>query len=66
MYVNSTARGAFRLGFQPTVAAAATATRDLPGDGNEVISARAVQAASLAARRDLLAVVVPTSALILD
>jgi nicotinamidase-related amidase len=66
MCVNSTARGAFSLGFQPTVVAAATATRDLPGDGNEVISARAVQAASLAALRDLFAVVVHTSASIPD
>ena len=31
MCVNSTARGAFNLGFAPTVVAAATATRDLPG-----------------------------------
>jgi nicotinamidase-related amidase len=61
MCVNSTARGAFNLGFQPTVVAAATATRDLPGTGDEVISAGTVQVASLAALRDLFAVVVPTS-----
>jgi len=61
MCVNSTARGAFNLGFQPTVVAAATATRDLPGAGDDVVSAQAVQVASLAALRDLFAVVVPTS-----
>lgn len=61
MCVNSTARGAFSLGFSPTVVAAATATRDLPGGEGEVIDARALQAASLAALRDLFAVVVPTS-----
>jgi nicotinamidase-related amidase len=61
MCVNSTARGAFNLGFQPTVVAAATATRDLPGAGDEVVTALALQAASLAALRDLFAVVVPTA-----
>jgi nicotinamidase-related amidase len=33
MCVNSTARGAFNLGFHPTVVASATATRELPGAG---------------------------------
>ena len=33
MCVNSTARGAFNLGYAPTVVAAATATRTLPGVG---------------------------------
>jgi len=61
MCVNSTARGAFNLGFQPTVVAAATATRDLPGGDGDVVSAAALQAASLAALRDLFAVIVPTS-----
>jgi nicotinamidase-related amidase len=61
MCVNSTARGAFSLGFSPTVVAAATATRDLPDGDGEVISAAAVQAASLAALRDLFAVIVPTT-----
>ena len=61
MCVNSTARGAFNLGFQPTVVAGATATRDLPGGDGDVVSAVALQAASLAALRDLFAVVVPTS-----
>ena len=61
MCVNSTARGAFNLGFQPTVVAAATATRDLPGGDGDVVSAAALQAASLAALRDLFAVIVRTS-----
>jgi nicotinamidase-related amidase len=60
MCVNSTARGAFNLGFRPTVVAAATATRDLPG-GGEIVSAASLQAASLAALGDLFAVIVPTS-----
>ena len=59
MCVNSTARGAFNLGYAPTVVAAATATRALPGlDGSEV-PAEAMQTASLAAMADLFAVVVP-------
>jgi nicotinamidase-related amidase len=57
MCVNSTARGAFNLGFRPTVVAAATATRDLPGPDGSVVSAAALQAASLAALGDLFAVV---------
>jgi len=57
MCVNSRARGAFNLGFQPTVVAAATATRDLPGEDG-IVSAASLQAASLAALRDLFAVVV--------
>ena len=61
MCVNSTARGAFNLGFKPTVVAAATATRDLPGADGEVVSAAALQAASLAGLRDLFAVVVPSA-----
>jgi nicotinamidase-related amidase len=61
MCVNSTARGAFNLGLQPTVVAAATATRDLPGGDGDVVPAAALQAASLAALRDLFAVVVRSS-----
>jgi nicotinamidase-related amidase len=49
MCVNSTARGAFNLGYSPTVVAAATATRALPGLGDATVSAEAMQAASLAA-----------------
>lgn len=57
MCVNSTARGAFNLGFSPTVVAAATATRDLPAADGSVVKAEALQAASLAALGDLFAVV---------
>jgi len=57
MCINSTARGAFNLGYAPTVVANATATRALPGlDGD--VAAAAVQAASLAAVADLFALVV--------
>lgn len=65
MCVNSTARGAFNLGFAPTVVSAATATRSLPGPDGPV-SAAAVQAASLAALSDLFAVVVRDGAQIPD
>ena len=58
MCVNSTARSAFNLGFRPTVVAAATATRDLPGPDGGVVPAPQLQAASLAALADLFAVVV--------
>ncbi|KWX19914.1 isochorismatase [Mycolicibacterium wolinskyi] len=59
MCVNSTARGAFNLGYAPTVVAAATATRSLAGPDGEPVPASALQAASLAALSDLFAVVVP-------
>lgn len=66
MCVNSTARGAFNLGYAPTVVAAATATRELPGMGDAPVSAAAMQAASLAAIADLFAVVVPGTSAIPD
>jgi nicotinamidase-related amidase len=66
MCVNSTARGAFNLGYAPTVVAAATATRALPGLGDAGVSAPAMQAASLAAVADLFAVVVPDTRAIPD
>ena len=59
MCINSTARGAFNLGFRPTVVAGTTATRDLPGADGSVVPATALQAASLAAVADLFALVVP-------
>lgn len=65
MCVNSTARGAFNLGFSPTVVAAATATRNLPGADGQVIPAAAMQAAGLAALGDLFAIVVPETAALL-
>lgn len=66
MCVNSTARGAFNLGFAPTVVAAATATRPLPGVGIAEVSAAEMQSASLAAMADLFAVVIPDAAAIPD
>ncbi|VEG57140.1 nicotinamidase-like amidase [Mycolicibacterium aurum] len=66
MCVNSTARGAFNLGYAPTVVASATATRALPGLGSEPVPAASLQAASLAALSDLFAVVVPDGASIPD
>jgi nicotinamidase-related amidase len=69
MCVNSTARGAFNLGFAPTVVAGATATRALPLSGagpDGVVPAPAVQLASLAALADLFAIVVPGSAAVPD
>lgn len=64
MCINSSARGAFSLGYRPTVVASATATRDLPGAGG--VDARALQAASLASVADLFGVVVPDVAAIPD
>ncbi len=66
MCVNSTARGAFNLGYSPTIVAAATATRALPGLGDTTVPAAAVHTASLAAIADLFAVVVPGAADIPD
>jgi hypothetical protein len=65
MCVNSTARGAFNLGYAPTVVANATATRALPGTTAAVPPAT-LQAASLAALGDLFAIVAPDSAAIPD
>jgi nicotinamidase-related amidase len=59
--VSSTARGGFSLGDRPEVVAGATATRALPGLGDERISAAALQVASLAAVSDLFGVVVPNA-----
>ncbi|BDX30908.1 isochorismatase [Mycobacterium antarcticum] len=66
MCVNSTARGAFNSGYAPTVVAAATATRSLPGVGGDPVSAAILQSASLAALADLFAVVVPDGASVPD
>ncbi|CAA0121896.1 Streptothricin hydrolase [Mycolicibacterium vanbaalenii] len=66
MCVNSTARGAFNLGYSPTVVAGATATRALPGLTGDPVPASAMQSASLAALADMFAVVVAGSADIPD
>ncbi|MEO6794557.1 MAG: cysteine hydrolase family protein [Mycobacterium sp.] len=65
MCVSSTARGAFSLGYVPTVVAAATATRSLPGTA-ATVSAADMQAASLAGMADLFAVVVPDAGALPD
>lgn len=62
MCVNSTARGAFNLGYQVTVVASATATRDLPGPGGALVPASALQTASVAMMGDLFASIAPSSA----
>lgn len=61
MCVNSTARGAFNLGYAPTVVASATATRDLPLPDGSVVRADALQPASIATMRDLFAAIAPTA-----
>lgn len=66
MCVSSTSRGAFSLGYRPAVVAGATATRALPGPAGELVSAAALQSASLAGISDLFGIVVPTAGDILD
>ena len=66
MCVNSTARGAFSLGYAPTVVASATATRSLPEVNGVPVSAAGMQSASLAAMNDLFAIVVPDAAAVPD
>lgn len=58
MCVSSTVRAALDLGYQTTVVAAATATRDLPDGHGGTLAAATVQAASLAALADRFAKVV--------
>lgn len=60
MCVNSTAHGAFNLGFDVTVVASATATRSLQADQGKTLSAQAVHEGALASTRDLYAAVVDT------
>ena len=58
MCINSTARGAFNLGFKPTVVASACATRSLIGANGKPVDAQTMHDSALAAVRDLFAVVV--------
>ena len=58
MCINSTARGAFNLGFKPTVVASACATRSLIGANGKTVDAQTMHEAALAAVRDLFAVVI--------
>lgn len=63
MCVNSTARSAFTLGYNPTVVASATATRALPSRiSNKTINAALLNEAALAALSDLPSAVVANSA----
>lgn len=57
MCVNSTAHGAFNLGYVATIIASATATRPLMGANSKVLSAYEVHQGALASTRDLYAVV---------
>lgn len=57
MCVNSTAHGAFNLGYAVTIIASATATRPLLGANNKVLSADEVQQGALASTRDLYAII---------
>lgn len=58
MCINSTARGAFNLGFNPLVVASACASRSLTGANGKVIDAQTMHDSALASIRDLFAVVV--------
>ncbi len=63
MCVNSTARNAFSLGFNPTVVASATATRALPSKATgKIIPSDLLNEAALAALSDLPSAVVPSAA----
>ena len=59
--INSTSRGAFNLGFKPTVVASACATRALELHNGKVIEAQTMHESALAGIRDLFAVVVEDS-----
>lgn len=56
--IDSTARGAFNLGFKPTVIASACATRSLVGANGKTVDAQTMHDSALAAVRDIFAVVV--------
>ncbi len=58
MCVNSTAHGAFNLGYASTIVASATATRPLLSTNGKVLGADEVHLGALASTRDLYAVVV--------
>lgn len=61
MCIQSTAHGAFNLGFAATVVASATATRTLGLPDGSLLSASQIQTAALAMVRDLYAVVVESA-----
>lgn len=60
MCVTFTAQGAFQHGYRPTVVAEATTTRPLTGPDGTLITAAALQAASLTIITDLFGTVTPT------
>ncbi|WP_220348800.1 cysteine hydrolase family protein [Alkalilimnicola ehrlichii] len=62
MCVNSTAHGAFNLGYAPTIVASATASRPLKAANGKLLSAQQVHDAAIAATRDLYAATVDTVA----
>lgn len=61
MCVSTTVRAALDLGFESTVVAAATATRDLPDPLGGVVPAGTVQRTALAELADRFALIVPDS-----
>lgn len=63
MCVSSTVRAALDLGYPATVAADASATRDLPKPGGGVISAASLHEAELAALADRFAGIFPVEAI---
>ncbi|MDO9095308.1 MAG: cysteine hydrolase family protein [Rubrivivax sp.] len=62
MCINSTAHGAFNLGYGVTVVGNATASRPLQGPQGKVLTAREVHDGALASTRDLYAAVVDRAA----
>lgn len=60
MCINSTAHGAFNLGYQPTIVANATATRPLQAANGKILTAEQVQDGAIASSRDLYAAIVDT------
>jgi nicotinamidase-related amidase len=63
MCVSSTARAALDLGYPVTVAADASATRDLPAPGGGVVSAGDLHRAELAALADRFACVTDSASI---
>lgn len=58
MCINSTAHGAFNLGYAVAVVASATATRPLEAANGKVLTAQEVQDGAIASTRDLYAAIV--------
>ncbi len=58
MCINSTAHGAFNLGYNVAVVASATATRPLQAANGKVLSAQEVHEGAIASTRDLYAAII--------